>query len=179
MRPAGPRESPTLLNLLCKYPLVQPLPFVVATKKDTLHMPGSLQDAETLNSGVPYCLSRQLQVTSLPHTLPGGQQGCFIFNFLLVWEPTDNPSLSVKMLFRYLIIPLLSKCPFFPERLMVLVYCVCLGHSCRLLKKNMGMIVINEGSLDVSDFVLQCLLLFFFFLYQISVETLHWHKVKR
>lgn len=179
MRPAGPRESPTLLNLLCKYPLAQPLPFVVATKKDTLHVPGSLQDAETLNSGVPYCLSRQLQVTSLPHTLPDGQQECFIFNFLLVWEPTDNPSLSVKMLFRYLIIPLLSKCPFFPERLMVLVYCVCLGHSCRLLKKNMGMIVINEGSLDVSDFVLQCLLFFFFYIYQISVETLHWHKVKR
>lgn len=124
MRPAGPRESPTLLNLLCKHLLAQPLPFILATIKNTVCMPGSLQDVETLNSVVPYCLSRQLQMSSLPHTLPDGQRECFIFNFLLVWETADNPSLSVKMLFRYLIIPLLSKRPFFPERLMVPVYCV-------------------------------------------------------
>ena len=38
------------------------------------------------------------------------------------------------------------------EKLIISInlFCLDLGHSCKLLRKNMGMIVINEGSLDVS-----------------------------
>eukprot|EP00069_Balaena_mysticetus_P015930 bmy_09545T0 len=38
------------------------------------------------------------------------------------------------------------------EKLIISINLLCLdiGHSCKLLRKNMGMIVINEGSLDVS-----------------------------
>ncbi|TEA42183.1 hypothetical protein DBR06_SOUSAS6810103, partial [Sousa chinensis] len=41
------------------------------------------------------------------------------------------------------------------EKLVISIYLLCLniGHSCKLLRKNMGMIVINEGSLDVSKII--------------------------
>ena len=41
------------------------------------------------------------------------------------------------------------------EKLIISTNLLCLdiGHSCKLLRKNMGMIVINEGSLDVSKII--------------------------
>lgn len=46
------------------------------------------------------------------------------------------------------------------------------GHSCKLLRKNMGLIVINEGSLDVSK-IFKVLLVQHYFI-ALNVQTLWW-----